>query len=55
MLDLVLADDGRRGAPLVPGNGLTNCKRRAELVGGTLVTLSSDRGVTLRLGVPIGD
>jgi signal transduction histidine kinase len=55
MLDLVIADDGRRGAPLVPGNGLTNCKRRAELVGGTLVTLSSDRGVTLRLGVPIGD
>lgn len=54
-LALMIADDGQGIAPLKPGNGLTNCKRRAELVGGTFAAVPGDHGFTLRLRVPIGE
>lgn len=36
-VELRVRDDGRGGAPVVPGNGLTGMRERAALLGGTLI------------------
>ena len=55
MLQLVIADDGKGTGLLKQGNGLTNCRRRAELMGGTFTADPGNRGFQLRLRVPIGE
>lgn len=54
-LEIEIADDGR-GAVAVPsaGNGLVNCRRRAELIGGSFHVEPRATGFAQRLTVPIG-
>ena len=55
MLQLVIADHGKGGASFKHRNGLTNCTRRAELMGGTFAADPGNPGFQLRLCVPIGE
>ena len=52
--EIHIADDGR-GAGTVPsaGNGLVNCRRRAELIGGSFHVEPRATGFAQRLAVPI--
>ncbi|MFF1836206.1 sensor histidine kinase [Streptomyces sp. NPDC058231] len=56
LLELTVADDGRGGSGVKPGNGLTGITERLATVGGTLTTRPTDpgsgKGFTLTLGVP---
>jgi signal transduction histidine kinase len=53
--EIDIADDGR-GAGIAPnaGNGLVNCRRRAELIGGSFHVEPRATGFAQRLAVPIG-
>jgi signal transduction histidine kinase len=47
--------DGRRGAPLVPGDGLglKNCRALVAAAGGTLAWRNGDRGAVVELKLPV--
>jgi signal transduction histidine kinase len=54
-LSISINDDGKGFEPGVEGNGLSNMRRRATLVGGHLAVHSaSGRGTTVTLEVPLG-
>ncbi|MEU1089467.1 sensor histidine kinase [Streptomyces sp. NPDC005576] len=55
VLELAVADDGRGGAGLTPGNGLTGLGERLAAVDGTLTARPADtgRGFRLTLSVPL--
>ena len=55
VLELIIVDDGKGAPTLQSGNGLTNCKRRAELVGGEFAAIAGGQGFTVRVRVPIGE
>lgn len=53
-LEIEIADDGRGAGPVPSaGNGLVNCRRRAELIGGTFQIEPRATGFAQRLAVPI--
>ncbi|MFD6422406.1 sensor histidine kinase [Streptomyces sp. NPDC060198] len=56
-LELTVADDGRGGAGITPGNGLTGLRERLAAVDGTLTARPADtgRGFRLTLSVPLGE
>ncbi|HSI18566.1 MAG TPA: ATP-binding protein, partial [Sphingomonas sp.] len=54
-LEIEIADDGRGAGPVPSaGNGLVNCRRRAELIGGSFHIEPRATGFAQRLAVPIG-
>jgi len=54
-LALSITDDGKGFEPGAEGNGLSNMRRRATLVGGRLSVHSTPgRGTTVTLNVPLG-
>lgn len=55
VLELAVADDGRGGAGLTPGNGLTGLGERLAAVDGTLTArpAATGRGFRLTLSVPL--
>ncbi|MES2044208.1 MAG: ATP-binding protein [Pseudomonadota bacterium] len=53
-LEIDIADDGRGAGPVPSaGNGLVNCRRRAELIGGSFHVEPRATGFAQRLAVPI--
>ncbi|MCW2393763.1 MULTISPECIES: ATP-binding protein [unclassified Sphingobium] len=55
-LSLMLADDGEGASLSTPaGNGLVNCRRRAEQIGGTFGPIDVTTGFAVLVKVPLND